>query len=81
MRSSSHGVVTQPQTYDANNQLAYQAWRLEDTEYSECYTYSETTDLLSGHIPAVGSPRSYMSGLRVRPQANPRGERLLPAFL
>ena len=52
-------VITTRQTYDANNQLSGQHWKIGTTNYSESYTYSKTTGLLATHTPAVGNTLSY----------------------
>ena len=52
-------VITTRQTYDANNQLSAQYWQLGNTQYSETYTYSKTTDLLATHKSAVGNTLSF----------------------
>ena len=40
-------------------QLTGQYWRVRDTNYSESYTYSKTTGLLTTHKPAVGNTLTY----------------------
>ena len=58
--SNSSGVILSTrQTYDSNNQLTGQQWRIGTTNYSESYTYSKTTGLLATHKPAVGNTLTY----------------------
>ena len=59
VKNSSGNVLTTRQTYDANNQLTAQSWQMGSTAYSETYTYSLTTGLLSTHTPAVGSQQTF----------------------
>ena len=57
--SSGNVVFSTRQTYDSNNQLSGQQWRIGGTTYSETYTYSKTTGLLATHKPAVGNTLSF----------------------
>ena len=45
--SSGNVVFSTRQTYDSNNQLSGQQWRIGGTTYSETYTYSKTTGMLA----------------------------------
>ena len=54
VKDSSGDILTTQQTYDANNQLTGQSWQMDDTSYSQTFTYNKVTGNLTAMMPGNG---------------------------